>query len=484
MGSGMPGVRGALDRLLASMAERAAGSWMREGERADEVQRAALSFEDVERLPVIFSFPYPENVRFQPLAGSQIYRSFEAMLYNELVYAWGSSPLLSSSIGDDLGISVRPNWGTVVVASVIAEAVARRRGFVPGEDVAGSGGGFGAGFEKGFARGAVPALVEQRGDDTPWIIRNEECPVRLEELAGLALSDGEVARSGWMPRILDTFAAFRALLEPWPELATAIRMTLPDLQGPLDTAEQLMGADLFMEMMDRPGLARDALVSVARIQADCAAILRPLTRDFAGEGTTAGGSTGGGLMGGSSTGVPPAVGTPAARPLTAASGATPAIPGTRSSTPAKGAPGGDFTHQHGFLVRGGILVRCDSAVMICSELYRDVVAEADEVVLAASGGGGLHSCGRVAHVVQAMLELPSIQCFDFGQSELNPMDELYALAREKRIPFLRVLAAPEELMSGSILKRFPTGVSLRCPVGSLDEARQVFRQYTSIRKKA
>jgi hypothetical protein len=35
-----------------------------------------------------------------------------------------------------------------------------------------------------------------------------------------------------------------------------------------------------------------------------------------------------------------------------------------------------------------------------------------------------------------MLALESIRCFDFGQSFMNEVDGLYALARQRRIPFM------------------------------------------------
>jgi len=222
-----------------------------------------------------------------------------------------------------------------------------------------------------------------------------------------------------VPRILDTYEAYHELLSPWPELEATLHITLPDLQGPLDIVEQLVGADLFIDMIERPELAARAFMRAAKLQVACARLFSPMTQD---------------------------------------------------------GPSG-FTHQHGFLVKGDILIRDDSAVMISPELYRELVAPADEFVLRAMGGGGIHSCGRIWHAVPDMLALPSITSFDFGQSFMNDINGLYSLAKQKRIPFLRVQPTRKELLDGSILERFPTGVSLYYPAASAGEARELLKGY-------
>lgn len=351
--------------------------------RADARHQAALEYRSVDRLPLVFSYPLPADFPFQPLPNATIYRDPAAMLYNELVSAWEISIAARASggaPGDDLAATVRPNWGTVLVASVLG----------------------------GFA--------EQTEDNTPWIRRNDEKPITLEQIAD---ANPEVATAGWVPRVLDTYAAYRELLAPYPGLASGIRVTLPDLQGPLDTAEQLLGADLFIDMMERQDLCAKAFTRAAEIQLACARLFAPYIQD---------GQTG-------------------------------------------------YIHQHGFLVKGGVLIRCDSAVMISSQLYGDLVAPADELVLAGLGGGGVHSCGKIEHAVPAILELPSIRCFDFGQSFMNDVDSLYALANQRRIPFLRVQPGRQELETGSIMDRFPTGVSLLYPAESREEAVRLFDCY-------
>jgi len=110
-------------------------------------------------------------------------------------------------------------------------------------------------------------------------------------------------------------------------------------------------------------------------------------------------------------------------------------------------------------------------------MYREQIAPYDEQVLRELGGGGLHSCGDIRLNGAEYLNVPSTQCLDLGQPDLNDLDKLYDLARQRHIPLLRVTVKEEELTSGSVLRRFPTGVSLLHPTKSLADARRIMAAY-------
>jgi hypothetical protein len=133
------------------------------------------------------------------------------------------------------------------------------------------------------------------------------------------------------------------------------------------------------------------------------------------------------------------------------------------------------------MIRGQILLRDDSAIMVSPRMYRQQIAPHDERVLAEMEGGGIHSCGNFMHNVGAMLELPSLQCLDFGQSSLNDVDAIYAQAKPRRIALVRVSVTAEELRQGDIRRslrdRFPTGVTLLHAAPSLEAARDSVTAY-------
>jgi hypothetical protein len=93
------------------------------------------------------------------------------------------------------------------------------------------------------------------------------------------------------------------------------------------------------------------------------------------------------------------------------------------------------------------------------------------------GGGGIHSCGKIDFNVPEIFKLDSLKCFDFGQSYMNDLDTVYSLARETKIPLIRVRPSKEDLLSGKTKEKYPTGISLVYEAGSIDEAQIISKIY-------
>ena len=208
-------------------------------------------------------------------------------------------------------------------------------------------------------------------------------------------------------------------MEAYPEVARLVYLVLPDLQGPLDTAELLRGSEIYVDLYNDSDLVAKALDAIARAQIGLAKHLLSYTSD-----TSDG-----------------------------------------------------FSHQHATVIGGHILIRDDSTINISPAMYRQYVAPYDEMVLSALGGGGIHSCGETEHNVDAFFALPSIRGLDLGQPELNDIDAIYAKARPRKIALDLVRATREELATGRIMERFPTGVSLVYNAESLADAQSVVAAY-------
>lgn len=341
--------------------------------------QAALSYEPVERLPLIVSYPPPPDSSWQPYPHHEVFNDSEKMLFNELVSAWDTSIVHRPLVGDDLPATIRANFGTVLVASVFG------------------------------------ARVEQVEDNPPWVRAFKS---REELSAGLARQPVDLT-AGWLPRVVERYRFYRDVLALYPPLPDVIKLVLPDLQGPVDTLEMLCGSALYADLLNDPDFVDQALGTVAAAQVALARQLAPLLSD---------GPTG-------------------------------------------------FAHQHGFMLRGQILLRDDSAIMVSPRMYRKQIAPHDEGVLREMGGGGIHSCGKFMHNVDAMLELPSLQSLDFGQSSFNDVDAIYARAKPRKIALVRVQATEEELRRGDIRRRLPTGAALLHAAPSLAAARDVVAAY-------
>jgi hypothetical protein len=361
-----------LDHLAATLDPR------RQAE-IEQLHRNALNWEPLRRLPLVLGYPIPADALFQPYPHSQIFDDPEKMLYNELVHGFDTSIACRDRLDDDLPLTVRANFGTVVMASLFG------------------------------------ARVEQVEENPPWVRHFHT----LDEFRTALDCDPLDFSQGWCPRVVERYQFYKQTLEGYPELAALIHLTLPDLQGPLDTAELLRGSQIYVDFCTDPELVDRALDTVARAQVGFAKHLLAYIND---------GPTG-------------------------------------------------FSHQHATVIRGHILIRDDSALMISPAMYRQHVAPCDEFVLGGLGGGGIHSCGKFEHNVDEFFALPSIRCLDVGQPEMNDMDAIYAKARERKIALDGVRVSREELATGRVMQRFPTGASLVYEAESLSDAQAVMTAY-------
>ena len=253
-------------------------------------------------------------------------------------------------------------------------------------------------------------------ENPPWV---RHLPGQEIGLDAILDRDPRDFSQGWCPRVVETCQFYQHVLSEYPALQDLVRIVLPDLQGPFDNLELIVGSEVFVQLHTCPDHVQAALHAVATAQVEFARHLRPYLTD---------------------------------------------------------GPEG-YAHQHAVAIKGQILVRADSIILMSPEMYDELVAPHDEYVLHELGGGGMHTCGKASQHADAFLSLPSVRCLDFGQSELNDMDSIYTAARDRGVPIVRVLASEEELVSGTIMDRYPTGVTVRHEAASLAAAQRIMEQY-------
>jgi len=257
--------------------------------------------------------------------------------------------------------------------------------------------------------------IEQRDNNPPWVRHFET----QNEFMSVFDRDPFDFTQGICQQITDRYQFYKDVLAEYPNLRKCIKIVLPDLQGPLDTLELLRGSAIYEDFILEPDIVDRGLGLMAQAQVGFAKHLQQYITD-----------------------------------------------GPE-----------DYAHQHATTICGNILIRNDSAIMISPEMYAEQVAHHDEFVLKELGGGGIHSCGKIDFNIPEIFRLDSLKCFDFGQSYLNDVDSIYPLASKKKIPLLRFRPTKEELISGEINRRFPTGVSLVYEAVSFEEAVLVTKKY-------
>jgi len=351
-------------------------------EEIEDRHMRALNWEPIDRPPVVMTLPEPEELRFVPYPHGETFDSPEKMLFNELTYAFNTSIASRDILGDDLPCTIRANFGTVVIASIFG------------------------------------AAIERAEDNPPWVRRSDGAG----SLSALLDRDPTDFSQGWAPRVVETHQYFRSVLAEYPELQKTIRVVLPDLQGPFDNLEIIVGSDLFSELLASEDLVSRALEATATAQIGLARHLAPLVSD---------------------------------------------------------GPDG-FAHQHAVMIKGRILLRLDSVILMSPEMYRNIVAPHDQRVLQELGAGGVHSCGNVGRHVGEFLKLPSVCCLDLGQSELNEINTLYTQLKDRRMPLTRLKVSRDDLATGRVAERFPTGVSFVYEAACVRDAAETMEAYVRV----
>lgn len=256
------------------------------------------------------------------------------------------------------------------------------------------------------------APVKQTDDNPPWIRQSAADRPPLEQIAETDPLD--FAR-GWIPRAAKTLQVYHELFDEFPELRETIRIVLPDLQGPFDNLELIRGSDVFLDLATAPEAVDRAMNTLATAQIGLAKYFRQWTTE----------------------------------------------------------PEDEYCHQHAVMLKGHILLRNDSSIMVSPAMYREQIAPHDQRVLCELGGGGVHSCGAVGHLIDQWLKLPSIRSLDLGQPELNDLDAIYAKAAARRVPLIRLAVSEADICSGRARDRFPTGAVLIHRADDFETARRV-----------
>jgi hypothetical protein len=105
-----------LDHLAATLDPR------RQAE-IDLLHRKTLNWEPVARLPLVLAYPIPADAVFQPYPHREVFDDPEKMLYNELLHGFDASIASRDQLDDDLALTIRVNFGTVIIASMFGACV-------------------------------------------------------------------------------------------------------------------------------------------------------------------------------------------------------------------------------------------------------------------------------------------------------------------------------------------------------------------------
>lgn len=350
----------------------------------DARYRLALGYQNIDRPPLVIQtafgktleLPSPWN-EFSRYTYRETFNDPAAMLQNILLDRVVPGVLLK----DDNPLAIRNNHGTIQIASVLG-----------GE-------------------------WQMHADNYPWVDHFDT----IGEIEKIALpAPTEVSNKGLLPKALATLKFYHDTLDRYPNCRKAIQISLPDLQGPLDTAEQLWGSDIYYAFNEQPELLSRLLARIVDVMGLVEKEFRRLTRDRLDP---------------------------------------------------------EFNTQHGYVIPGRLLIRNDSSIMISPTMYAEFIRPHDARLLKETGGGAIHFCGNGQHLVKKMMEIETLQGLDFGQPEQMDLPLIYSLCQERKIALTNLHPSRDELVSGKAKKLYPTGVGFVYYTDNLEDARDVVSNY-------
>ncbi len=173
-------------------------------------------------------------------------------------------------------------------------------------------------------------------------------------------------RAGFGAKVLEMGAHFRRVLAPYPKISRHVSVYHPDLQGPMDICELLWGSEIFLELIDKPELVHAFLSLITDTYIRFARAWREIF------------------------------------PVT-----------------------GDTSTHWGYMLRGQVMLRDDSAMNLSPEMFQEFIAPYDRRVLAELGGGAVHFCGRGDHYVPHLPEIPGLHAINMSQPQYNDMETIF-----------------------------------------------------------
>ena len=370
-----------LEKLLQQVEEKI------DTEHVAEVDRRYLKtfrYEDVDRPPLVVQPAFPERMELPPpwdeyrvYGYRETFENPAAMLQNMLL----SRVVPGILIKDDSPLAVRNDHGTIQIASVL---------------------------------GGEWKLPE---DTYPWVEPVKE-KQRLKEIA--ENKDEPEMERGMLPRTKRTLECYNKKLGRYPKIDKAVQISLPDLQGPMDTAEQLWGSGIYYAFYEEPELLDNLLTKIVDTMLAVIKEIRKYTKDR----------------------LDPAANT-----------------------------------QHGYVIPGRLLIRNDSSIMLSPAMYAEKVRPHDERLLDEAGGGAIHFCGNGEHLIDTLLEIPKMYGLDFGEPGKMDIPRIYEKCRKKKTAITTLHLTEKDLETGKAKQTYPTGAVFLYHATCLKTATEITRRH-------
>lgn len=347
-----------------------------DGEHIEKIERtykSNIDFQKQEKIPIKIDYPIDE---FQPFPKVEAEKSFEKMMFNELI---GCVP--SAQIKDGSLPMIRANYGVGIMPSLF---------------------------------GLQTKILN---NDLPWVIHLEN-EKEIERLVQVGLPD---LNCGFGSRVIETHEFYNDKLSKYPICQKYIKITHPDMQGPLDIAHLIWGGEIYYAMYDSPELVKSLMRLITDTYIQFMKKVKLGINDEVKE----------------------------------------------------------CIYHWGMMYPGKILVRNDSAVNLSSDMYLEFVQGHDEYLFSELGGGSLHFCGRADQIVFDMMRTKGSLGINFGYMEnkefgFTYLDYIKAECDKLKMPVVGYFLTIDEIKQMN-MEKFGEGLTVWSKAKSMEEAKQILR---------
>lgn len=177
-------------------------------------------------------------------------------------------------------------------------------------------------------------------------------------------------------KVFDMSSLYHDLLEKYPKAKRFIHIYHPDIQGPMDICEQLWGSSLFLDIIDKSDLVKDFLKLITETYIQ---FMKKWLK----------------------------------------------------YNPVK-----KYSVQWGFMHKGKVMIRDDSAMNFSPEMFEEFIKPYDQKILNEFEGGAIHFCGRGSHYIESMCKMDNLFAINMSQPEYNELETVYDNTIDKGLKIL------------------------------------------------
>lgn len=264
-----------------------------------------------------------------------------------------------------------------------------------------------------YGVGGIPSLfgckIHQKGDTYPWV----EHITDFEVIKKIVKKGEPHINNDFVEKIVKTEFYYKNILSKYKNLSKAVKITVPDLQGPFNIATEILGDTVFTMVYDYPDVLKELLEIITSVYIKYARyhkeiIVEPLDNGY---------------------------------------------------------------HLCYRLKIGGVRLCEDSGLSLSPKMYREFCQPYNVKAFKDFNGGDVLLCGNPHHVINVIFDTPGVRAITYWSDKIDDLLKIYGKASLEKIPILWYGLVPDEHKS-----KIKTGVIVKQVIKSFEEGEKYLKE--------